>query len=113
MTATYVRIQDRKYGTDGLFDPERLSFGMSMSDESARRGVSCCDDLESLMDYYVQAPVLIGDDPVIVVMEGELSDDEPLDAQLGERLIFPTRIVEVIDAETAGFFDGVNERLGW
>ena len=111
MTSTYVRIQDRKYGTEGLFDTDRLSWDMGMCDDNARRGVSCCDDLEALLDYYVQAPIEIGDDPVIITMEGVESDDEPLDAELGERLIHPTRIVSIVSAETAGFFDGINARL--
>lgn len=112
MTTTYVRIQDRQYGTDSLFDPDRISWGMGMTETSGRNGTSCCTDLEALMDYYVQAPIEIGADPVIIVMEGIESDDTPLDAHLGERLIHVTRIVEILDAETAGFFDGINERLG-
>ena len=111
MTSTYVRIQDRKYGTEGLFDADRLSWDMGMCDNNARHGVSCCDDLEALLDYYVQAPIEIGDDPVIITMEGVESDDEPLDAELGERLIHPTRIISIVSAEAVGFYDGINERL--
>ena len=66
--STYVRIQDRKYGTEGLFDADRLSWDMGMCDDNARCGVSCCDDLEALLDYYVQAPIEIGDD------EGDVTD---------------------------------------
>ena len=40
--STYVRIQDRKYGTEGLFDADRLSWDMGMCDDNARHGVSCC-----------------------------------------------------------------------
>ncbi len=54
--ATYVRIQDRKYGTDELFTEGRLSNDMMVRDHNARLGVSVCSDLESLMDYYVQFP---------------------------------------------------------
>lgn len=110
--STYVRIQDRQYGTDGLFDPERLSFDMMARDELARRGVSCCSDLEALMDYYVQFPVEIGDDPVIITMEGEPTGDTPLDGEFGEYLIHPIRIISIESAEDAGFYDGINERLG-
>lgn len=109
--STYYRIQDRQYGTEGLFDRERVTYDMSYRDETARRGVSCCGSLQELIEYYVQAPVEIGTDPVIIVMEGEPSGDTPLDAHLGEHLIYPTRIVDVIDAEEAGFFDGVNALL--
>ena len=111
MTSTYVRIQDRKYGTDGLLDAERLSWDMGMCERNARRGVSCCDDLEALLDYYVQAPIEIGDDPVIITMEGTPSDDEPLDAEFGERLIHPTRIISIVSADEAGFYEGINARL--
>ena len=111
MTSTYVRIQDRKYGTDGLLDADRLSWDMGMCESNARRGVSCCDDLEALLDYYVQAPIEIGDDPVIITMDGVESDDEPLDAEFGERLIHPTRIVSIVSADEAGFYEGINARL--
>lgn len=32
--------------------------------------------------------------------------------RLGEYLIIPTRVVSIESAEDAGFFDGINERLG-
>ena len=44
-------------------------------------------------------------------MEGRETDDQPLDAQYGERLITPTRIVSIESAEAAGFFAGINARL--
>ena len=109
--STYVRIQDSKWGTDGLFDADRLSWDMGMCEDNARHGVSCCDDLEALLDYYVQCPIEIGDDPVIITMEGRETNDQPLDAQYGERLITPTRIVSIESAEAAGFFAGINARL--
>lgn len=108
---TYVRIQDRNHGTEDLFREGRYSLSMREHEGDERIGVSVCDDLEALMDYYVQNPIEIGNDPVIITLEGELSDDEPLDAEHGERLIIPTRIVSIVDAEEAGFFDGINARL--
>lgn len=109
---TYVRIQDRQYGTDSLFDRDRLSYDMMARDETARRGVSVCTDLDALMDYYIQCPIEIGDEPVIITLEGEPSGDTPLDADMGEYLIHATKIISVISAEDAGFYDGINERLG-
>ena len=113
MTTTYVRIQDRKYGTEGLFATDRMSYVpfSGFNEETARHGVSACIDLEALMDYYAQFPIEIGDDPVIITMEGEPSGDTGLDAEFGEYLIRPTRIVSVESAEDAGFFDGINARL--
>lgn len=111
--ATYVRIQDRQYGTETFFDADRLSFDpTSFQDETARRGVSVCADLDALADYYLQCPIPIGDDPVIITLEGELSTDTPLDAAMGEYLIHPTRVVSIESAEDAGFFDAIDERLG-
>lgn len=110
--ATYVRIQDRKFGTQDLFREGRISDSMMHYEWAERVGVSVCDDLEALMDYYVQCPIEIGDDPVIIALEGDIADDQPVDAEYGERLIFPTKIVSIEDAESAGFFDGINARLG-
>ena len=112
MTSTWVRIQDESHGTESLLDPERMSYDMVMSDRSARRGVSVCTDLDALMDYYIERPIEIGDRPVIVTLEGDETGDTPLDEEQGEHLIYPTRIVSIADAEAAGFFDGINARLG-
>lgn len=111
MASTYVRIQDRKYGTDSLFAEGRLSNDMQAREHNARLGVSVCSDLDALMDYYAEYPVEIGDDPVIVTLEGEPSGDTPLDGEAGEYLIIPTRVVSVESAEDAGFYDGINARL--
>lgn len=111
MASTYVRIQDRKYGTDELFTEGRLSNDMLAREHNARLGVSVCSDLDALMDYYVQFPVEIGDDPVIITLEGEPSGDTPLDGEFGEYLIIPTRVVSIESAEDAGFYDGINARL--
>lgn len=110
-TKTYTRIQDRSWGTDELFTAGRQSNDMGWNESNARTGVSVCEDLDALMDYYVQAPIEIGSDPVIITLEGELAEDQPLDADLGEYLIIPTRVVSIESAEDAGFFDGINARL--
>ncbi|MGY5765008.1 hypothetical protein ACXET9_07405 [Brachybacterium sp. DNPG3] len=112
MASTYVRIQDRQYGTDSLFIEGRRSFvPTSMDDERSRLGVSVCADLESLLDYYYEHQLPIGDDPVIITLEGEPSGDLPLDAAAGEHLIIPTRVVSIESAEDAGFYDGIDERF--
>ncbi|QIK63821.1 hypothetical protein G7068_11945 [Leucobacter viscericola] len=109
--ATYVRIQDRKHGIEDLLREGRASLPMRNEETDTRYGVSVCTNLEALMDYYVQCPIEIGDDPVIITLEGDIADDQPLDAEYGEILINATRVVSIESAEDAGFFDGINARL--
>lgn len=69
--------------------------------ESSRRGLSCCDDLESLLEYFAGHPadgVSIGRGAALagaylVELEGEPSGDEPWEGEDTESLIHPTRIV--------------------
>ena len=99
------RSQNRRYGPDRQVELRLLEITPALK---ALEGVVMeLDDCA----FPNLAKVEIGDDPVIITMEGVESDDEPLDAELGERLIHPTRIVSIVSAETAGFFDGINARL--
>ncbi len=62
--------------------------------DDIRYGVSVCRSLEDLAAYYATVG---GDltDAVVVELDGGLSDDEGHDANLGEVLVLPDRIVSV------------------
>lgn len=103
---SYYRIQDSRYGTDGLLSGEHLSIPMNGDEAGVRHGVSCCDSIEALADYIAHSAIEIGTRPEIIEMDGPLAADQPLDD--GEFLIQPTTIISRQDAEAAGFFDLVN-----
>lgn len=104
----------------GTSDARLLDAGYQIcdnDDELIRHGISVCDTIEELAEYIAQSGVEI--DPhnaVIVEVAGRwYSDDEPCDADAGERLILPEQIVSVTDADEAGFFELIDEvfdRLG-
>src|SRR5690606_2540990 len=62
--------------------------------EDSRYGVSVCRDEDALVDYLAHTGADM-DDAVLIELEGDWSDDEGHDAQIGEELILPTRIVSV------------------
>lgn len=66
---------------------------------ASRRGVSCCASIDDLRAYFsgrIDAEQMEGD--VIVVLEGEESEDRDYDAHHrgSPVLVHPTRIVEII-----------------
>src|SRR5690606_36045000 len=81
--------------------------------EDVRHGVSVCSDEEALVDYlaYTGADFT---DTVLVELEGEYADEEGHDAELGEILIFPSRIVSVrpVDDEFIEAAPARREELG-
>lgn len=68
--------------------------------ELSRRGVSVCESIEDLRHYFAGrlGSVEQIDGDVVVVLEGDRSDDEDLDADHpgAPVLVHPTRIVEVL-----------------
>ncbi|MFI2667565.1 hypothetical protein [Micromonospora carbonacea] len=97
MTATYFRIQTADRNPSELLNPEHQTSGNWHDIESlARIGVSVCDSRESLAAYLAQSGIPYGSGEwVIVELRGDLSDDDPCDAEYGELLIHPTEIVSV------------------
>lgn len=109
---TYFRVQDGNQDVNDLLDPaEQLSRAWHhhhLDDaHTTRKGVSVCDSRETLAQYLatVGQGIPFGlPGWVLVEVEGDLSDDQPLDFEDGEYLIHPTAIVscEIIPDE---FFD--------
>lgn len=105
--ATGYRIQD--FPAQALLDGPQTS--MSYRDYSERPGKSVCLTLEDLAEYFAHVGIPIGDNPILVEVEGDWElDIEDEDAEYGVRLIHPTRIV----SETPlgdDFYDLVNAIL--
>lgn len=102
--ATGYRIQD--FPAHELLDGPQTS--MSHNDYTERPGKSVCLTIEDLATYFAQAGVPLGDNPILVEVEGDWEMDvEDEDAHLGAHLIHPTRI---ISAEPVGedFYNLVN-----
>lgn len=61
-----------------------------------RHGVSVCEDIEALIEYFRVAGGYVDEDMVLVTLEGYRSDDQDEDHESGAILICPTRIVSVV-----------------
>jgi hypothetical protein len=66
--------------------------------ESERRGVSVFPDADGLYRYMLRRDSDM-DGSLLMELEGRESDDPDFDADEGALLVFPTRIVEVADAD--------------
>lgn len=104
---TAYRIQSASRDIAQLLDPEQqYSFPMSQDEALIRRGVSGCLTLADLAAYIashaIEAPA-----PVLVRLEGPVSEDTPCDEEDGEVLVLPVR-AEVIEADDE-FFDLVSD----
>jgi hypothetical protein len=75
--------------------------GSGRIDEPARRGVSVFPDEDGLYRYLIKREGRL-EGRVLVVLEGELSEDEDVDADEGALLVRPRAIVEVRDVDMAG-----------
>lgn len=65
--------------------------------EDTRYGVSVCADEDDLVEYLAQVGGADLGNAVLVELNGTCSDDEALDAHLGEELLLPTEIVSVTE----------------
>lgn len=107
MTKTYFRVQP--VGRD-ILDGPQTSRAWHRSETEAqatdRSGVSVCGSREELAAYlatYGQGIPYGQADWVLVELRGEVSDDQPLDAEGGELLVHPTEIVAVAEIDDAFF----------
>lgn len=108
--STWYRIQEAGYAADDLLDEANhvsRPWGGN-EDRDQREGVSVCGSREELAEYLVQAAIPFGaGDWNLVELEGSMSGERALDADLGEYLVFPTAIVSVEPID-AGFFDEID-----
>lgn len=101
------RMQDKNRSLEALLDPEQqYSFSMGNQDEDVRHGVSGMASIHELAAYLavmaIEATI-----PVLVRIEGPLSDDTPCDEAMGEYLTLPAS-AEII-TDDAEFFELVSE----
>ncbi len=94
------RIQDKGRDIAELLDPEcQYSYPMGdFADGQVRHGVSGCETLAQLAAY-IACYAIQASCPVLVEIEGPASEDEPLDADAGEVLLFPERAEVIADDE--------------
>lgn len=98
MTQTYYRVQPGNRPVDTLLDGEAQISSAWHRDDLDRSGISVCESREVLARYLatVGEGIPYGSGGwVLVELEGVESDDIPLDAEYGEILVRPTRIVNV------------------
>lgn len=106
----FYRIQSADRNVNELLAADATS--ASYIDCSERAGVSVMTDLETLAAYVAQGCLPL--DPhnsVLVTLDGEWSDEEDEDADLGAHLVHPTKIIKVEALESTGFFDMVDAIL--
>lgn len=94
---TFYRIQPADRDLDALLD-ESTWQSRDWNDPWAepRRGVSVCDDIDTLVGYFRSSGGYVDEDMVLVTLHGSRSDDVDADHRLGAILICPTRIVSAV-----------------
>jgi hypothetical protein len=107
MTKTYFRVQPA--GRD-ILDGPQTSRAWHRSDTEPqptdRAGVSVCGSREELATYLATfgEGIPYGQPGwVLVELRGEISDEQPLDAEGGELLVHPTEIVAVAEIDDEFF----------
>jgi hypothetical protein len=98
MTQTGYRVQPGNRPTDTLLHAEAQISSAWHRDDLDRSGISVCESRQALAGYLatVGEGIPYGSGGwVLVELEGTESDDTPLDAEHGEILLHPTRIVSV------------------
>lgn len=121
MTKTYFRVQAGDRDVTGLLAPDVQSRAWGHEhledDGTTRNGVSVCESRDALAAYLATRGEGIEFGCagwVLVELRGEISADQPLDADAGELLIYPTEIVKValIDDELFEKIGNAYEQLG-
>lgn len=111
---SYFRIQ-ADAETGNLLDADRTSQHAAWGDDDERAGTSVCYDIEDLAKYFASTGLEWDPSYYIVEVDGYDSDDEPMDAELGEMLIHVTDVLgfHPIEGSTLGdeFMAAVDEQL--
>ena len=102
------RIQQPEHSVGLLLDPEtQYSRPWNRREDLIRKGVSACETVEELAEYFAQSGVALAADCYLVAMECEWADDKDIDADLGAILVIPTAIISA-DLVPDSFFEAVN-----
>ena len=94
---TFYRIQPADRDVADLLD-ETTWQSRNWNDEWAepRHGVSVCDDIDALVEYFRTAGGYVDEDMVLVTLHGYRSDDQDEDHENGAVLVCPTRIISAV-----------------
>lgn len=105
MTQTYFRVQSGDRPATDLLEAGQISRAWGRDEDDARTnrsGVSVCAGREELAQYLATygAGIPYGlAGWVLVELAGDISDDQPLDAEGGELLVHPTEIIAVAEID--------------
>jgi hypothetical protein len=93
---TFYRIQPAHRDAADLLDKTTWqSRNWSDAWSEPQYGVSVCDSIDSLVQYFRRAGGYVDDSMVIVELVGYRSYEQDEDHEAGAILVFPTRIVSV------------------
>lgn len=110
MSSKWYRIQEAGYAAEDLLDEDnQISRPWGGNEErDSREGISVCGSREELAEYLVQAAIPFGaGDWILVELEGRMSSEQAVDAELGEYLVYPERIISVEPIEQS-FMDDID-----
>lgn len=103
----FYRIQQAEIAVETILDPE-CQISASWCSDDERHGVSACESLEDLAAYFAQTGIALSADCLLVIFDGDYSDEEDLDANLGAVLTIPETIISTERAD-ARFLDMVSD----
>lgn len=94
---TFYRIQPAGRDLDALLD-ESTWQSKDWNDpwSEPRYGVSVCDDIDTLVEYFRIAGGYVDEDMVLVTLHGYRADEQDHDHERGAILIRPIRVVSAV-----------------
>ncbi|UTN92950.1 hypothetical protein SEA_FINKLE_31 [Gordonia phage Finkle] len=108
--SSWYRIQEAGYeAADLLIADNQISRPWGGDeDRDSREGISVCGSREELAEYLVQAAIPFGaGEWNLIELEGQMSGNSAVDAELGEYLVYPTAIISVENIND-GFLDEID-----
>lgn len=108
----FYRIQQATSPVERILDP-KFHFSISYCDDTARHGVSACESLEDLAEYFAQTGVPVDAECLLVTFDGDYSDEDDEDAHLGAVLTIPETIIatELADVRFLDMVSDAYDRL--
>jgi hypothetical protein len=92
MSDTYYRIDAPGFEITDYLKPE-FQFSSTQDESDIRHGKSAFSNLDSLLRYWATTGLPCSIYHRLTIMEGHLSDDDDMDADLGAVLVIPTAII--------------------
>jgi hypothetical protein len=94
---TFYRIQPANRYLPDLLDEDTWQ-SRNWNDEWAKPqyGVSVCDSIDALVEYFQASGGYVDDSMVLVTLYGEMADELDVDHEYGAILIWPSEIVSAV-----------------